>query len=69
MTQPAPETPLPNWHALDAAVACAHHATDPAGGLTAEAARERLSRFGENRLPESRRAPSGSPSSTSSGAC
>jgi len=52
MPQPATEILPHDWHAQDAAAACAHHSTDPARGLAAEAARGRLARFGENRLPE-----------------
>ncbi len=52
MTQSVVETDASDWHAQDAAAAYTHLGTDPAQGLTDEAARGRLRQYGENRLAE-----------------
>jgi Ca2+-transporting ATPase len=52
MTPPQAEIPAVHWHTLDAAAACARQSADPARGLTAEEAGDRLSRCGANRLAE-----------------
>ena len=46
-----------SWHLLSSAEAAARQDVDPARGLEADAARERLTRHGENRLAEARPRP------------
>ena len=51
MSDKLSETP-PNWHCLDVNAVAEHLESDAAQGLSTEAAAQRLSQYGENRLAE-----------------